>query len=157
MDKDEFAQQVRAAESTLYNVAKTMLASESDCEDAVSDAILSAWLRLGSLRETRYFKTWLVRILINECNKRLRRKKLTVPYKEYMDTPAPETADYSDLYRAVAELKPKFRIAVLLFYIEGYSLDETARLLKIPQGTVKSRLNAARRILKERLRDEDLP
>ena len=157
MDRDEYERQVRAAEGTLYNVAKTMLLNESDCEDAVSDAILSAWLRLGSLRETRYFKTWLVRILINECNKRLRRKKLTVPYEDYMDTPSPEPEDYSDLYRAVAELKPKFRIAVLLFYIEGYSLVETARLLKIPQGTVKSRLNAARKILKERLSNEDLP
>lgn len=156
MEKAEFALRVREAERTLYNVAKTMLINESDCEDAVADAVLAAWTRLNTLREERYFKTWLVRILINECKKRLRERKTVVPYEDYMEAPAPEAEDYSDLYLAIASLKPKLRAAVLLYYIEEYSLAETAGILKLPQGTVKSRLNAARKILKEKLSDEKL-
>lgn len=155
MSKDEFGRAVMAAEQTLYNVAKTMLIRESDCEDAVSEAVLIAFSRLGSLREERYFKTWLVRILINECNKRLRNKKITVPFEEYMASePAPEAEDYSDLYLAMTALPPKVRTAVVLYYIEGYSLEETGSILKIPKGTVKSRLARGRELLKEKLKDE---
>ncbi len=151
MDKDDFARGALAAERTLYAVAKTMLINESDCEDAVADALLAAWQRLGSLREEKYFKTWLVRILINECKKRLRRRGAEVGLDNAEGLPAPEREDYSDLYRAVAALPPKIRAAVLLFYIEGFSEAETAAILKIPRGTVKSRLAAGRKFLKERL------
>lgn len=73
MDREQFTSAVLAAEPTLYRVAKTMLRSEHDCADAAQQAILRAWEQLDSLRSTRYFKTWLVRILINECSTILRR------------------------------------------------------------------------------------
>ena len=62
MDREQFTSAVLAAEPTLYRVAKTMLRSEHDCADAAQQAILRAWEQLDSLRSTRYFKTWLVRI-----------------------------------------------------------------------------------------------
>ena len=111
MDKEDFAQNVLAAERTLYAVAKTMLINESDCEDAVGDAVLAAWRKLGFLREEKYFKTWLVRILINECVKRLRRRGDEVSLENAESLPAPEREDYSDLYRAIAALPPKIRAA----------------------------------------------
>ena len=75
MDREQFTSAVLAAEPTLYRVAKTMLRSEHDCADAAQQAILRAWEQLDSLRSTRYFKTWLVRILINECSTILRRQQ----------------------------------------------------------------------------------
>ncbi len=152
MNKDEFARRVLAAEQTLYCVAKTMLECESDCEDAVSEAILKAFENLGSLRNERFFKTWLVRILINECRKKLRERKRTLPAENCGDgEAAAETADYSDLYRAISQLKPKVRAAVVLHYIEEYSVEETAGILKIPKGTVKSRLSEGRKSLRQYL------
>ena len=84
MDREQFTSAVLAAEPTLYRVAKTMLRSEHDCADAAQQAILRAWEQLDSLRSTRYFKTWLVRILINECSTILRRQeKLRLPVELY--------------------------------------------------------------------------
>lgn len=80
MDREQFTSAVLAAEPTLYRVAKTMLRSEHDCADAAQQAILQAWEQLDSLRSTRYFKTWLVRILINECSTILRRQQRLAPY-----------------------------------------------------------------------------
>ena len=69
--------------------------------------------------------------------------------------PAPEEPDYSPLYEAVGKLPEKLRLAVILFYFRGEDLISTAHILKIPVGTVKSRLNKARKLLKEALTNED--
>ena len=67
MDREEFTRAVLEYEKTLYRVAKSMLGSEADCADAAQNALLRAWERLHTLRDPAYFKTWLTRILINEC------------------------------------------------------------------------------------------
>ncbi len=106
MDREQFTSAVLAAEPTLYRVAKTMLRSEHDCADAAQQAILRAWEQLDSLRSTRYFKTWLVRILINECSTILRRQQRLASYDAAAAEaiPAPAADDYSDLYAAITAL-----------------------------------------------------
>ena len=69
MNRTDFILRVRGCERRLYRVARTMLRSDADCEDAVQEALLKAWSKLGSLREEQFFETWLIRILINECRK----------------------------------------------------------------------------------------
>ena len=102
MTKTEFTAAVLAAEPTLYRVAKSMLGSEADCADAAQNAILRAWERLHTLREPQYFKTWLVRILINECSTILRGRRRLVPLEQDADTPAPE--GHGELYAALQAL-----------------------------------------------------
>lgn len=149
MDKSTFQNKVLEAEATLYRISKTMLSDESDCEDAVSEAILNAYINLDSLRNENYFKTWLVRILINECNKILRsRKRFTMLTEE---TAAYNDPEYFDLYNEIKHLKSNLRITVMLYYIEGYSVEEIKNILKIPAGTIKSRLSRGRKLLKARL------
>ena len=149
MDKSTFQNKVLEAETTLYRISKTMLSDESDCEDAVSEAILTAYTKLDSLRNENYFKTWLVRILINECNKLLRAKRRFTPLME--ETASYSDPEYSDLYHEIKQLKSNLRITVMLYYIEGYSVEEIKNILKIPAGTVKSRLSRGRKLLKARL------
>ena len=72
MTRETFSNLILDSEPTLYRVAMSMLRNEKDCEDAVQTAILTAFEKLGMLRREEYFKTWLVRILINVCNKQLR-------------------------------------------------------------------------------------
>ena len=76
MDKEEFTRAVLEYESTLYRVAKSMLGSEADCADAAQNALLRAWEKQHTLRDMAYFKTWLTRILINECRAMLRQLSL---------------------------------------------------------------------------------
>ena len=125
-----------AAEPTLYRVAKTMLRSGHDYYGrgaAGNPAGLTE--QLDSLRSTRYFKTWLVRILINECSTILRRQQRLAPYDaaaaEAIPTPAAD--DYSDLYAAITALEEKLRLPVELYYLEGFKTREVAGMLGIPE------------------------
>lgn len=156
MDKDEFTKQVLEAETTMYRIAKSIMVNESDCEDAVSEAVLKAYAKLHTLKEERYFKTWLIRILINECYRKKRAQAKIMPLEEYAESLTVRDESYSDLYSAVMKLKPQIRITVVLHYIEGYSVEEIGKILKIPAGTVKSRLHSGRKNLKEELNDEGI-
>lgn len=156
MNKEKFAKEVMSAEMTMYHIAKSILVYESDCEDAVSEAVLKAYSKLSALREESYFKTWLIRILINECYRRKKAQNKIVPLNEYEDWQSEQKEDYSYLYQAVMKLKQSVRIVIVLHYIEGYSVKEVGEILKIPTGTVKSRLHTGRKLLREELCDEKL-
>ena len=143
----DFTTRVRACERRLYRVARTMLPRECDCEDAVQEALLRAWDRLDTLREEKYFETWLMRILINQCRTFYRRRP-PAPAELTENIPQPEPED-APLLEALMGLPQKLRAALELHYIEGYSIAETARILRLPEGTVKWRLSRGRAQLKQ--------
>ena len=154
MNRTDFILRVRECERRLYRVARTILHSDADCEDAVQEALFKAWAKLPSLREERFFETWLIRILINECKNIYRRKPRT--QTEVPETLAAPPAD-GELMDALMSLPPKFRIPMELHYIEGYGINEIARMLFIPEGTVKWRLSRGRALLRAELGEEDHP
>ena len=155
MTRDDFIARVRACERRLYRVARTLLPSEADCEDAVQEALLRAWSRLYTLREEAYFETWLIRILINQCRSRWRRRRSEeVELRE--DIPGCGM-EYSPLFDALMALPEKYRVAIELHCIEGYSVRECAGMLRVPEGTVKWRLSRGRRLLSQAIGEEDAP
>jgi RNA polymerase sigma-70 factor (ECF subfamily) len=147
MTKESFAQEVMALSDTMYGVARTYLRSNADCADAVQESILKAWVGLPSLRKEQYFQTWVIRILINECKSMLKRQKRTVSVGDF-----PETAILSEtdnaLYETMMALAEKYRVPLVLYHCEGYTTQEIARMLRLPKGTVTSRLARGREILK---------
>ena len=151
MDKEEFTRAVLEYESTLYRVAKSMLGSEADCADAAQNALLRAWEKQHTLRDTAYFKTWLTRILINECRAMLRQRARSVPLEEEAAEGEIAPERDSGLYEAVMGLDVKYRVPFVLYYIEGFRTREIASMLKLPEGTVKTRLRRAREILRTEL------
>ena len=151
MDKEEFTSAVLEYESTLYRVAKSMLGSEADCADAAQNALLRAWEKQHTLRDTAYFKTWLTRILINECRAMLRQRARFVPLEEEAAEGEIAPERDSGLYEAVMGLDVKYRVPFVLYYIEGFRTREIASMLKLPESTVKTRLRRAREILRTEL------
>lgn len=152
MNRDAFVDKVLEVESTLYHVSKSILMHDEDCEDAVQGAILKAYDKLGTLKKEEYFKTWLVRILINECYSLKRKECSKVSYEECFElAAADDRKDYSELYLAIQKLPERIRITIVLYYVEGYSVEEIKQILKIPAGTVKSRLSKGRKLLKMKL------
>ena len=151
MDREEFTRAVLEYENTLYRVAKSMLGSEADCADAAQNALLRAWERLHTLRDPAYFKTWLTRILINECRAMLRQRARFVPLEEEAAEGEIAPERDSGLYEAVMGLDVKYRVPFVLYYIEGFRTREIASMLKLPEGTVKTRLRRAREILRTEL------
>ena len=156
MLQTDFIQRVRACERRLYRVARTMLPQECDCEDAVQEALLRAWDKLDTLRQEAYFETWLIRILINQC-KNFYRRRPPEPAELAGDIPQPRQGD-TPLLDALTALPRKQRVTLELHYIEGYSVAEVARILRVPEGTVKWRLKRGRDQLKESIiREEARP
>lgn len=151
MKKEQLGKLIIASEDTLYHVAKTLLYNDADCADAIQEAIVKAFTNLHTLRKDAYAKTWLVRIVINECYAILRRQKNIVSIEDYQDIEAVWSEDYSDLYEAVTQLSEETRICVTLYYLEGYSIKETAKMLDMTESAVKNRLFRARENLRSKL------
>ena len=153
MDRDEFAARVMGMRDTLYRVSATLLRREADREDAISEAIAKALSRLPGLKHAEAFQSWIIRILINECYNILRRQKREIAVEQVPDVYfAPE--DTRELYRAFQALEEKYRLPMTLHYVEGYGVEDVARMLRRPVGTIKSQLMRGRRLLRETLDGE---
>ena len=153
MDSHEFAERVEAMQGALYRVAYGLLLNRADCADAVQDALLRAWEKRRTLKDEAFFGTWLTRILINECYAVLRRRKTALPIDALPEPAAPPDADPA-LHDAIARLDEKLRLPIVLDYMEGYAVKDIARMLRLPAGTVKTRLAKARALLRLQLSDE---
>ena len=122
----------------MYKMASAYLKNDEDVADAIQDTILSCYENLKSLKQNRYFKTWMLRILINKCKDILKQKK-QVTYTDKM----PETPFYEEEYAAkewaqmLEPLDNKYRLVILLYYMEGFNIREISDILDMKESTVK--------------------
>ena len=153
LDEQTFVAEVRDMERTLYRVARGYLRSADECADAVQEALCKAWNKRQTVSLER-FRPWLTRIVINECHNIGRRKK-RVQLMADIEPPEPISASIPDLADELSALPEKLRTPLLLHYLEGFSLEEVAATLRVPVGTVKSRLHLARNALRLQMEKED--
>lgn len=152
MTKEQLGNLIIASQDTMYHVVKTLLRNDADCADAIQEAIVKAFSGLHTLCKDSYAKTWLIRIVINECYAIMRREKRLLSLEDVsLEQAAQEEGDYSDLYEAVSRLPHEIRLTVTLYYMEGYRIKEIAALMKTTESAVKNRLMRARAKLKEEL------
>ncbi|MDQ0048176.1 RNA polymerase sigma-70 factor (ECF subfamily) [Paenibacillus polymyxa] len=78
-DKEAFVNVIRAVQQSLYVVARSIVKNDEDCADAIQETVVKAFSNVHRLKEPAYFKTWIIRILINECNWIIRKKKRVYP------------------------------------------------------------------------------
>ena len=155
MTKEEFERRIVGLQDTLYRVASTILPRPCDREDAIQECIYRALRKRDSLREDDALQGWVIRILINECYVMLRRARRERPTDELPEPePQPDPDADLDVFRALYSLKRDLRLPLVLHYVEGYPLEDIARILRVPCGTVKSRMARARKKLKLKLEEE---
>ena len=130
-DSGAFAQLIRMNTQSMYKVAWAYLKNDEDVADAIQETILKCYEKLSTLKKDSYFKTWMIRILINNCNEMLRHKGRVFPTME-MEEGIFEESGYVD-----CEWKEILA-----------SLEEIAALLEISQNTVLTRLSRARKQLR---------
>lgn len=154
MDKENFSRLVQAQQRRMYRIALSYTASSADAEDAMQEALLRAWNRRDTLRDDALFATWLTRILINECKTLLRKRRRMLPVEALpvIAAPAPDEAAMA-LRTALFALPEKYRMPLMLSLLEGYTLRETASMLALPLGTVKSRVARAKKQLEQEVTD----
>lgn len=154
MDKQEFARRVTQMQGSLYRVAASYLRGEGDRLDAVAEAIARAWEKRETLRDEALFSTWMTRILIRVCVDIQRRQKRMTPVDTLPETPTGEDS-CAALREAVDSLPQKLRTMVVLYYMEGYDVQEIARIMGTTKGAVCAGLSRAREKLRAMLGEEE--
>lgn len=147
-----FSVLIKSYEKDLYKVAIAMTKNEDDALDCIQEAILQAYISIKDLRQDEYFKTWLIKILINKCNALLKKnKKILNLDVNTSKNDKVEQSDRLELKDSINNLDSDLKIIVILYYYEDMSIKDISESLNIPQGTIKSRLSRARSKLKEML------
>ena len=152
ISKDEFAEKAIALRARQYRVAWAILKNEADCLDAMQEALVKAWAARSRLREDAFFSTWLFRILINESNAILRKRRRQVLVSQ-PEMSGQRDEEMSEVQQLVDHLPEKLRLPFVLHHIEGYSIQETAALLSVTSSTIKNRVFRARNRLKSELEE----
>jgi RNA polymerase sigma-70 factor, ECF subfamily len=149
-DPNAFGELVRRHRDRLWAVALRTLGDREEAADALQDALVSAYRAAGRFEGRSAVTTWLHRIVVNACLDRARRKaaRPAVPLPEDLDQrlPAPAQEDpairgetRATVLAALATLSADQRAALVLVDMEGYPVDEAARILQVASGTIKSR------------------
>ena len=144
-DKTAFTVLIEQNTKSMYKVAKAILKNDEDVADALQDTILTCWEKIGTLEKNEFFKTWLIRILINKCNVIYRQKVSWVSEEQFPEYSVSENQyTYVEWCQLLECLEEKYRIVIVLYYVEGFKVREIARILKVSESTVKGRLVTAR-------------
>jgi RNA polymerase sigma-70 factor (ECF subfamily) len=153
-DSEAFVELMRRHERRVYNIAFRMLGRQEDAHDATQDAFLSCYRHLASFRGDSAFSTWIHRIAVNACNDLLRKRSPMLSLDDELGPeppPSPDHADQAagatDVQRALMEVPPDFRVVLILHEVQDVPVEEIARALELPIGTVKSRLHRGRAAL----------
>ncbi len=148
-DKEVFVDLMEACKPSLLGVARSLLKNEEDVADAMQETVLDSFQNLHALRKPGFFKTWLTRILINNCYDILKQKK-TVPLEDFMtdDGVEYEWDRPMDVRNAIGGLNSSDRLVLTLFYVEDMSQKDIARALNISENAVKQRIARAKRHFK---------
>ncbi len=156
---------VRAYQQDVYRLALSILDDAPEAEDATQETLLAALRALDSFHGTSSLRTWLYSITVNLCRTRLQRHKrherltkilgeiLRVRSTSSVEETAIQEESSEALWRVIHSMDEKHRIPVVLRYYHDLSVAEIARVLQIPEGTVHSRLNTARRQLHDVLKE----
>jgi len=149
-DEDAFAEIVGRYGGRLLGVARRLLVSRADAEDAVQRALLQCYLGAGTYRAEWAVSTWLYRILTNVCVDELRRRRTRSGELEPPGRPDPP-GEHLDLRRALGRVPTEARVLLALRYVDGLSYGELARIRGISINTVKSQLQRGKGLLKAAL------
>lgn len=155
-DRYAFEELFRRHQRQLYRLAHVTSRNAEDAADALQEAMLAAHRSAGAFRHDSAVSSWLYRIVVNACLDRLRRNKVhqTVVLQDHVgqvSDPTPRVDTAIAVERALMRLPVEQRAAVVAVDMQGFSVAETARMLGVAEGTVKSRCSRARAKLAETL------
>lgn len=158
MNEQGFNERVRALESRMYHTARTMLRCDADCADALQNAVFAAWRRLPSLRNEDCFDAWLMRILVN-CCRDIQRTYQRQSSEVMLDENLPFREEPPDmaLYDALERLPEKYRLPVVMHHLDGFPIKEVAKVLLLPQATIKWRIHEGIQRLRIQLKEDIQP
>jgi RNA polymerase sigma-70 factor (ECF subfamily) len=162
-DHDAFSELARASSDRLYAVATLVLRDRDRAQDAVQEALVSAWRDVRALRDPGAWDGWLYRLTVRACYKlaKSERRRSVVEIHAIPDYEPDRAADFSlsfadrdRMEREIGRLTMEQRAVLVLHFYADLTLERTAEILDVPVGTAKSRLHYGLRAMRDSLRDE---
>lgn len=160
-DDTAYSELISSIQNDLYRVAQARLNNHEDVNDALQQTVIYAYRNIKQLREPKYFKTWIIKILINECNKIYQQnyKKINIFNRLLNKNIEQESSfdDYAnidekvDFENILNKLNYEERICIVLFYNSGYSAIEIADILHSNENTIRSKIARAKVKIKNML------
>ncbi len=154
-DEDAFTELIISMEATLYKIARTRLSCEADINEVVQETIIQTFRSLKKLKKIESFKSWIIKVLINNCNKIYAKNKKTneIQYNEQILNEASYSIEDAnnkmDFFFIIKHLSYDERITLTLYYSEKFTSKEISKLLGTSESSIKNRLSRARNKLKK--------
>lgn len=144
-DADAFTKLMQSQMQNMYKTARAILHNDEDAADAISETILVCWEKLEQLKQAQFFKTWMIRILINQCNDILKQRKKIIPVDEIREnTGTAQEYENIEWMETLKNLDEKYRLVIILYYVNGLTTTEIGTVLHMPASTVRTRLSRGR-------------
>lgn len=150
MNEMEFLINADKYKDTIYRIALNYLKNTHDADDIVQDVLMKLYTNNGEFESEEHIRNWLIRVSINLCKNVLRApwRRKNVNLNELSNYITFEQREQSELFMLVMGLPTKNRVVLYLFYYEGFSVKEIAKMLNLKESAVTSRLSRARNQLK---------
>lgn len=149
--EEEFEAAARKHMDGIFRLALNYMGSFAEAEDVTQNVLIRLYKARRPFESPEHLRRWLVRVTINESKRMLLSPWRRTESLELLEDRAALPEENRELFRAVMALPEKYRVPMYLYYYEGYSTEELAKLLKIPGSTVRTRLRRGRAQLKESL------
>lgn len=157
-DADAYGQLVERYQHALYRHCFALMRDEDAAEDIAQEAFIAAYYKLETFDSSKRFSTWLFKIATNKALDSLRANRRTRPIDDVQleriispHASPTQQSEYHELTAAITALEPKYRAVVHLYYFEGMSYDDIARVMSKPVGSVKGWMNRAKKQLRKEL------
>lgn len=144
-----FTELMESQKQMLYKTARSILSNDEDIADAMQDTILTCWEKMDALKEECFFRTWIIRILINKCFDMIKAGKRVVYVEAYPEIPAKEGDFHEEWEEMLDALEEDLRLVVILYYAQGFRTKEIAQILGVSDPTVRKKLVKARKQIKK--------
>lgn len=154
MTEQQFEEHIKAHRATVFRLAYSMMKNREDADDVTQDAFVRLYQSHEEFSTEDNVKAWLIRVTINLC-KDLLRSAWRRHKSDDMPEKACESREELRLLDSIKRLKPESSAVIYLFYYEGYSVEEIARLRKATSAAVRTRLTRARKELRTMLSEEE--
>ena len=161
-DKQAFCSVIENVERKLYIIARSRLTNTEDIKDAMQDAIMYAYINIKKLKEVEKFNAWIVKILINSCNKIYNQKKINIlSYSEFDENKFKYESDFinfennMNFFNIIDFLDVQERTLIAMYYLDEYTTKEISEILDINERTLRSKLSSIRNKIKIHLGKEN--
>ena len=149
-DAEAFVCLMEQHKVNMYKVARSYLKNEEDIADVIQQTILDCYEHLSALKKVSYFKTWLIRILINNCIDMIHKNEKIVRMEKFEPIVVQDKdMDLFEFIETLEAIPEKYRTILILYYVEGLRIKDIAEVLGMNERTVNSRLRRGRESYKK--------